>query len=132
MLPRSRSSPRSVPHAVLAVLPAIAAVVIVGSSPALARERPRVRACGQVATLIAGTGSVKIWALSQVSARRVSCARARVFVRGWERLANEGKLPNAADGRVHKGILVYNQWGRPYRVTGFVCRSLAYYGVWTC
>ena len=43
-------------------------------------------------------------------------------------MANEGRLPNAADGRVREGVLVYNRWGRPFRVTGLVCRSLAYMG----
>jgi hypothetical protein len=60
-----------------------------------------------------------------VSARRLSCGRARAFVRGWERAADHGKLPNAADGKVRNGVLVYYRWGRPYRVHGFICRSFA-------
>jgi len=105
-----------------------AAAMTVGASGAFARSRPPLRACGHITTRLPKTGSVKIWSDSRVSARRVSCARARAFVRGWERFADEGKLPSAADGRDKKGVLVFNRWGRPYRVSGFVCRSLAFEG----
>jgi hypothetical protein len=116
------------PRALVAVLSCTAIVAGVAPSPALARGRAPLRACGQVQTRVPHTGSVKIYAVDRVSARRVSCARARGFVRGWEHLADIGKLPNRAGGRVHKSVLVFNRWGRPYRVNGFVCRSLAFNG----
>ena len=104
------------------------ALVAATSSAALARNIPPLRACGQVTTRLPKTGTVKIWSDSKVSARRISCARARGFVRTWERLADEGKLPSAAGGRTNKGVLVFNRWSRPYRASGFVCRSLAFEG----
>jgi hypothetical protein len=109
----------------LAVLAVVATGCVVTSPAALARAHTRVRPCGQVQTRIPHTGSVKIFTVSRVSARRLSCARARGFVRTWERLADHGKLPNRADGVVTKGVLVYYRWGRPYRAAGFVCRSFA-------
>jgi hypothetical protein len=78
-----------------------------------------------VQTRIPHTGSAKIFTVSQVSARRVSCARARGFVRTWHRASDHGKLPGAAAGKIKKGVLVYYRWGPPYRVSGFVCRSFA-------
>ena len=123
-----RNVSRSVPSALLTVVGVIALVALVLPSLALARPRAPVRACGQVQTRLPHTGSVKIFSVDQVRARRISCAGARRFVRGWEHLADTGKLPNRADGRVHKSVLVFNRWGRPYRVNGFICRSLAFDG----
>ena len=110
---------------VLAALATAAALVNLGSTTAGARGRPPLRACGQVVTRLPKTGNLKVFAISQVSARRLSCARARGFVRAWERLGDTGKLPDAAGGKVKKGVLVYARWGRAYRVRGFVCRSMA-------
>lgn len=119
---------RSVPSALLTAVGVIAVAALGVPSPAFARPRAPLRACGEVQTRLPHTGSVKIFSVDQVSARRVSCARARRFVRNWEHLADTGKLPNQADGRVHKGVLVFNRWGRPYRVNGFICRALAFNG----
>jgi len=105
-----------------------AAVMTAGSSAAFARATPPLSACGQITTRLPKTGPLKVWSDSAVNARRLSCARARDFVRTWERLADTGKLPSGAGGRVRKGVLVFNRWGRPYRVSAFVCRSLAYEG----
>jgi len=107
------------------LLAALAVGAFVASPTAQARERARVRACGEVQTRIPHTANVKIFTVSRVSARRLSCARARGFVRTWEHLADHGKLPNRADGKVRNGVLVYYRWGRPYRAAGFVCRSFA-------
>jgi hypothetical protein len=116
----------------LAVFASVVAVVAVGAAvpapPAAARAGARIRACGQVDTRIPHTGAVKIFTVSRVSARRLSCARARGFVRTWERLGDHGKLPNAADGKIVDSTIVYDKWGRAYRVAGFVCRSLATQG----
>ncbi|MGN6867289.1 MAG: hypothetical protein ACTHMY_02680 [Solirubrobacteraceae bacterium] len=109
----------------LAVLAVVATGCVVASPAALARARPRARACGQVVLNIPGTGSVKISSVSRVSARRVPCARARRFVRLWHRLAAHGKLPNSVAGRMKNGVLVWYRWGRPYHAGDFVCRSLA-------
>jgi hypothetical protein len=108
-----------------ALLAVLAAGTLVGAPAALARPTPRARACGVVQTRIPHTGSVKIFTVSQVSARRLSCRRARGFVGTWECLADHGKLPSRADGKVRNGVLVYYRWGRPYRAAGFVCRSFA-------
>jgi hypothetical protein len=102
--------------------------VIAGSPVAVARARPHVRACGRVHTREPNTGSVKIFAVSKVGAQRLSCTRARRLVRTWHSLCDEGKLPNRAAGKIRKSVLVYKRWGRPYRVRGFVCRSMAFAG----
>ncbi len=46
-------------------------------------------------------------------------------MRTSERLADEGKPPDAAGGRTRNGVLVFKRWGRPYRLRGFVCRPMA-------
>jgi hypothetical protein len=108
-----------------ALLAVLAVGAFVAAPAALARSRPRAHACGEVQTRIPHTGNVKIFTVSRVSARRLSCRRARRFVLTWEHLADHGKLPSRADGVVRNGVLVYYRWGRPYRAAGFVCRSFA-------
>jgi hypothetical protein len=56
---------------------------------------------------VLATCNVEIFTVSRVSARRLSCAGARRFVRTWERLADHGKLSSRADGKVRNGVLVY-------------------------
>ena len=40
-------------------------------------------------------------------------------------LGDEGRLPNRASDKTRNSVLVWYQWTRPYRVLGFVCRSMA-------
>jgi len=111
-------------RALVAVIASVAVVMTVAPSGALASRRPASRSCGQVTTRLPKTGSLKVFAVDQVSARRLSCPAARAFVRTWEHLGNTGRLPNAAGGRTIRKVIVYNRWGRPYRLGGFVCRSM--------
>jgi hypothetical protein len=116
---------RSPLGALLAAVAAVALVAAVGSSAAFARGRPPIRSCGELVTRVPNTGSHKYLYVDRVDARRISCGHARAFFRGWERLGDENKLPQRATGRIHRSVLVWNKWGRPYRAGGFVCRSMA-------
>lgn len=106
----------------VAVVVTVAAVMTTAPSAAGASHRPRMRACGQVATRI--PGPVRVLAIARVSVRHISCAKARGLARKWEREANDGKLPYGGNGKVNHGVLVYYRWGPPYHVAGYVCRSL--------
>jgi len=100
-------------------------VSAVAASTAMARGGPATRSCGQLVFTVPHTGHQKYTYVEAVDARRISCGRARAFVRSYERLGDEGKLPNRASGKTRRSVLVYYQWTRPYRVSGFVCRSMA-------
>ena len=87
------------------------------------------RACGVLDTRVPHAATpLKLFTVNQVSARRLSCARARGFVRAWNRAADHGKFGHAAAGKIRNGRLVYYKWGPVYRVSGFVCRSMAIQG----
>jgi hypothetical protein len=110
-----------------ALLAVLAVGTIAAASPA-AFARARIRACGEVQLRIPHTGTLKVFTVDRVSARRLSCARARGFVRAWNRAADHGKFGHAAAGKIRNGRLVYFRWGPVYRVSGFVCRSMAIQG----
>ncbi|MGN6868683.1 MAG: hypothetical protein ACTHMY_09800 [Solirubrobacteraceae bacterium] len=112
-------------RALLAVIGMVAIVAIVGPATANARTRPPIRSCGQIVFRVPHTGQQKFLYTESIDARRMSCGRARAFVRSYERLGDEGKLPDRASGKTHRSVLVFYQWTRPYRVSGFVCRSMA-------
>jgi hypothetical protein len=98
---------------------------VVGASSARAHSRPAARSCGQIVFTVPHTGDQKFTYTEQIDARRIACRRARAFVRSYEQLGGEGKLPDRASGKTRRSVLVYYQWTRPYRVSGFVCRSMA-------
>jgi hypothetical protein len=104
---------------------AIAVAALGCAASALAHGGPSMRSCGQLAFTVPHTGAQKYTYVEGVEARRISCARARAFVRSYEHLGDEGKLPNRAGGKTRRSVLVFYQWTRPYRVNGFVCRSMA-------
>jgi hypothetical protein len=103
----------------------LVAVSALGASSALARGGAPMRSCGQLVFTVPHTGHVKYTYVEGVDVRRISCGRARAFVRSYERLGDEGKLPDRASGKTIRSVLVWYQWTRPYRVNGFVCRSMA-------
>ena len=103
----------------------LVAVSALGATTASARNAAPMRACGQIVFTVPHTGQHKYTYTEGVEARRISCARARAFVGAYERLGGEGKLPNRASGKTHRSVLVFYKWTRPYRVSGFVCRSMA-------
>jgi hypothetical protein len=107
------------------VILAVVMGVLVGASAALARNQPPIRSCGQIVFRVPHTGHLNITYVQQVDARRLSCGRALAFVRAWTHLGDEGKLPDQAGGKSRRAVVVYYQWARPYRVSGFVCRSMA-------
>jgi hypothetical protein len=109
----------------LAVIGMTAIVAVGGPTAASARSRPPLRSCGQIVFRVPHTGRQKFLYTESIDARRMSCKRARAFVRLYERLGGEGKLPNRASGKTRRSVLVFFQWTRPYRVSGFVCRSMA-------
>lgn len=104
---------------------AIAAAAMVAATPALARNRSVMRSCGQITFTVPHTGRQRLTYTEGIDARRLSCRQARAFVRAYERLGDEGKLPDRAGGKTRRSVIVFYQWTRPYRVNGFVCRSMA-------
>jgi hypothetical protein len=108
-----------------AVIGTVALLVIAASSPAFGRNSSPIRSCGQIVTQIPNTGSHKYSYTDQIDASRMPCRRARAFFHRWNRLGDENKLPQRATGRIHRSVLVWDKWGRPYRVGHFVCRSMA-------
>ena len=83
------------------------------------------RSCGRITFTVPHTGQQRYTYVEAIDARRISCRQARAFVRSYERLGDEGKLPNRASGKTRGSVLVFYRWTRPYRVNGFVCRSMA-------
>jgi hypothetical protein len=112
-------------RALLAVIGMVAVVAIAEPAAAYARHRAPIRPCGQIVFRVPHTGQQRFLYTESISARRISCKRARAFVRSYERLGGEGKLPDRAGGKTRRSVLVFYEWTRPYRVSGFVCRSMA-------
>ena len=112
-------------RALLAVSGVVAVVAIAGPAGASARNRAPIRSCGQIVFTVPHTDATTVTYVESIDVRRISCRRARAFVRSYERLADEGKLPNRPSGKTRRSVLVFYEWTRPYRVNAFVCRAMA-------